>query len=248
MKMTFKILMIAGLLSLASIYAINEKLGRIKNIVTIPWFNFENASEFTYEVSKFVKITNGVTNVTLKTYQSTPSGLGALANQTTNSLGISAAFIRKGFNWVDVKPATEQRPFDGLVKSLDMWVWGGNFNYNLEVHLHDYNDYQYVLSFGSLQFYGWQNLSVEIPNSIPQTENYAPRTRGLTFDKFRIYTAPSERFDRFNVFFDYFKIVTDTFRDYYDGYEVEKVIANEITKGPRNPIYEKETTTTSPSK
>ncbi len=211
---------------------------KMSNIVSIPVFNFESENDFYFNASKFIKMnSNGTTNVTMKAYKNVPNGLGALINTSTNSLGITASWYRKGYNWLDLIPKKEQLPFDGIVKTIDVWVWGGNFNYTLELHLKDYNDYQYVLPLGSLQFFGWQNLTTEIASSIPQLENYVPRRKGLTLLKMRFYSTPTERVDRFHVFLDYFKIVTDTYRDSYDGYELEKVIANEFDQGPKNPIY-----------
>lgn len=239
MKTTIKVFLLATLIGGLFLGAQMMRGGvpKMSNIVSIPWFNFESVDDFTFNASKFIKVTNNVTNVFMKTYKNVPNGLGALIDTSTNSLGITASWYRKGFNWLDLIPKKEQAPFDGIVKTIDVWVWGGNFNYTLELHLKDYNDYQYVLPLGSLQYFGWQNLTTEIASSIPQLENYVPRRKGLTLQKMRFYSTPSERVDRFHVFLDYFKIVTDTYRDSYDGYELEKAIAQDYDVGQKNPIY-----------
>ena len=89
---------------------------------------------------------------------------------------------------------------------------------------------------GNLKYYGWRNLNLKIPPTLPQEEPYAPRSKGLIFQKFRLYAHPSEREDRFHCFFDYFKVVTDKYRDQYDGYELEAVISKETGVGNDN-IY-----------
>ena len=50
-----------------------------------------------------------------------------------------------------------------------------------------------------------------------QQKRILPHLASLTFVKFRIWTAPMERVDNFYVYFNQFKILTDTFESYYDG-------------------------------
>ena len=205
---------------------------KMVNIVTMTWYNFDDINEegdWNVVGSKFAiqdKITHEYIDYV-------PNGLGDNKSASKKSLGFHGAFTRKGYNSIDISPKKPKGPFPGQVDSIDMWVWGGNFSYNLEIHVRDYSDYNYQLPMGSLMYYGWRNLTVKIPNTIPQDEPYAPRKKGLTFIKFRTYSDPHERKDRFHCFFDFFKIVTDTYRDQYDGHEIEKLLSKKVEEGPK---------------
>lgn len=197
---------------------------RSHNVVSIPWFTFDKTEDYKYAVSRYVKVTNGVTNATYRIVNKGPS---TLATQFTNSAYLSGTFLTRGYNWLELIPTKEQAPFPGIVKSIDMWVWGGNYNWNLEVRLKDLNDIEYNLPMANLFYMGWLNHSIEIPNAIPQSEILVGLTKGLSIQKFRVTAAASERPDRFNVFFNTFKIISDTFRPNYDGGDLERLILQE---------------------
>lgn len=190
------------------------------------WQPISNASKFMLYGSRTNE--NGVEfkYPSMKLYQTAPLGIGALSGTSTNSLGVQVSFFRKAYNFFDLIPS-QQKSIPGKVKSIDVWVWGGNYDYTMEVLLSDYMGYTHALSFGSLKFMGWRNLSVLIPSNIPQTELHAPRVKGLKFLSFRFWSSPQERNDRFTVFLDYCKVVTDIFREVYDGADVETILAKE---------------------
>ena len=143
-------------------------------------------------------------------------------------LGIQFKFNRQGDNWVDIIPmmagesgedAPYEIPFRGVVSRLDMWVWGSNYMYQLEVLLRDYQGRVHSLPMGWLNYEGWRNLAVNVPTSVPQTSRYVSEDTSLKFVGFRIRTSQRERVDSFEVFFDQFRVLTDTYRSSYDGYE-----------------------------
>ena len=198
-------------------------------------YNFETADEWLpITGSKFLingKITNeNNTELTLpdmKLYPTRPVGMGVLGDDSTNSLGVTVSWFRRGYNYFVITPKVQKR-IPGRVKSLDVWVWGGNFMYNMEMHIEDYIGYVHALPMGNLHYVGWRNLTVTIPTAIPQDEPYVPRVKGLKFLRFRLWSTPNERKDRFHVFLDYFKAVTDIFREQYDGYSLEQTLAKEL--------------------
>lgn len=199
---------------------------KMSHIVSKIWYNFEEGdpSDFDCATSAFgIKEKTGVARVDF-----VPSGLGESRQDSKQSLHIWTAFERKGYNWIDIFPKDDNRSFPGIVKSFDMWVWGANFLYNLELVLEDYRGYVHSLSMGDLQYFGWRNKNIVMPTTIPQEDPYAPRMKGLRFKKWRIYSTPNERVDRFDCFFDFFKIVTDNYREQYDGWEIEKYLENII--------------------
>ncbi|GAB1483822.1 flagellar filament outer layer protein FlaA [Treponema sp.] len=145
------------------------------------------------------------------------------------SLGIWGRFDRKGYNWIDVFPLAKDAasdspaveiPIMGRARMLDLWVWGSNFNYYMEAYVRDYKGVVHAIDMGDLNFEGWKNLRINIPESIPQSRRTLPRRQGLTLVKFRIWTRPAERVDDFQIYLDQLKVLTDTFESLFDGDEL----------------------------
>ena len=146
--------------------------------------------------------------------------------QELRSLGIRAAFDRRGYNYLEIIPVEEGEggelvpraiPFQGRVQNLDMWVWGSNRSYYVEVQIRDYRGIVHTLHFGDIGFRGWNNLQVQIPTYIPQEVTYVPQRQGLELVKLVLWTRPEERVDQFYVYLDDLKYFTDTFDDPFDG-------------------------------
>lgn len=219
-----KVLIVVGLFSFAVLIAQSFTYNSVKsakNLVSKLWYNFEENGdeEWIVSTSKF-----GIEEKTKQYFlPGVPEALGEAKAETTQSLGVEAAFTSKGYNFVDVA-ITDSKPFFGNVDSINVWVWGGNFDYNIEMHLEDRQGYIYRLPMSSLKYYGWKNLALDIPNTIRQKGRYAPRENGLKFKKFRLYSEPYARKDKFVSVFDYFKIVTDTYSEQFDGYDIEKML------------------------
>ena len=157
-------------------------------------------------------------------YRKEPEG------KTLRVLGIHGKFNRMGYNFVEIYPAKIGKDkdgkeknvpteilFPGRVKNLDLWVWGSNYDYYLEVHVMDYRGINHVLPLGSIKYKGWKNLSVNIPNYIPQSVIYAPALKGLKLVKFVLWTKPTEKVDDFYVYFDEIKVFSDIFENLWDG-------------------------------
>ncbi len=140
-------------------------------------------------------------------------------------LGIHGAFLRKGYNWVEIVPGEGEGesfepkplPIPGRADAIDIWVWGSNHAYQLEVHVRDFQGIDHVLPFGSIQFTGWKNLRVRVPGTIPQTWKYLPRLRNLEVTKLVLWTTPMEKVDDFYLYLDQLKVVSDVFETRYDG-------------------------------
>ena len=108
----------------------------------------------------------------------------------------------------------------GKVRDMNVWVWGSNRAYSLEVQLRDHRGIIHTLDFGSIRYRGWDNLQVNIPSYIPQEVVYVPQRRGLEVAKFVLWTSPRERVDEFFVYFDELRVTTDTFEEPFDGEEL----------------------------
>lgn len=162
--------------------------------------------------------------------RSWPSALYRVEPQNVElgSFGIQAAFDRLGYNYLEIFPVEDEDdangnpvpkgiPIPGRVKNLDMWVWGSNHNYYLDVHLKDYRGIIHVLRLGDLNFRGWQNVKVNIPNSIPQDVAYVPQRQGLELVKLVLWTRPNANVAGFYVYLDEIKVFTDIFESPFDG-------------------------------
>jgi hypothetical protein len=164
-------------------------------------------------------------------------------NQKLQSLGIHAKFDRKAYNTIEIIPTKEQDgktvsspiPIPGRVKSLDLWVWGSNYDYYLEAHLRDINGVDHMMNLGSIKFAGWRNLSVMLPNNIPQTTRYVPSTQTLELTKLVIWTQPSEKVDDFYCYIDQIKVLTDVFESRFDGDELADTdVVGELWKSAKS--------------
>lgn len=172
-------------------------------------------------------------------------------------LGVNGRFNRLGFNYIELFPAVEYngdeddprvitvgdkkylpQPYrlPGIAKAIDIWVWGSNYRYTLEIHIRDSRGVPYVLQMGSLSFKGWRNLTAQIPSSIPQTQNYLPSYLGLTLTKIVVRTEPGEKVDNFFVYFDNMKILTDMHTTPFDGRDLARPEVTDRVWGNANTV------------
>ncbi len=156
-------------------------------------------------------------------------------DRTLRALGVQAAFDRFGYNFLEFIPVetndageTVPRGIDipGMVSNMDIWVWGSNFDYYMDVHVRDYRGMTHVLRLGDIGYVGWRNLRIRIPSYIPQNVRYtaelrngefASNLRSLELVKIVLWTRPEERVNGFFVYLDEIKVETDMYRDPFDG-------------------------------
>lgn len=154
------------------------------------------------------------------------------------SLGIHGKFDRRAYNYIELipvkfaegsgpdsmNPEWEENPIPipGRAKVLDMWVWGSNYRFSMEVHIRDFRGIVHVLHFGSLAYHGWKNLFANIPTNIPQANKYSPSAQALEVIKVVVRTDPREKVDDFYIYFDHFKVLTDMHENPYDGSELSR--------------------------
>jgi hypothetical protein len=145
-------------------------------------------------------------------------------------LGMNIKFNRQGYNSVELIPIILNKdgktydktslPFKGNVKQVDMWIWGANYNYYVEMVLRDYRGAEYRLDVGSIRHVGWKNFVIPIPNSLPQNVVYVPGQKPLSLVKLVIWTTPNEKVSGAYVYIDHIKYLTDVASDLYDGYQL----------------------------
>lgn len=150
-------------------------------------------------------------------------------DRTLRSLGVRAAFTRRGYNYVELTPVEEDEngelqpsgiQIPGTVDTIDVWVWGSNRDYYMDIQLRDFRGVVHTLRMGDLSFRGWGNLSIQVPGSIPQESLYTLQEQGLEIAKIVLWTRPQERVDEFYIYLDELKVVTDMFRERFDGEEL----------------------------
>ena len=207
---------------------------RSQNIQTFVLDSFENPGDWHANFSLFaVKRFNqdkkvyevDTTRSNWTNFTAKPWGVTS-ESETNRCLAVKASFDRKGYNWIEVFPVRQNEaghrvhyplPMRGRVSFIDVWVWGGNFDYRLELHLLDYIGHKHVLDAGWLNYIGWRNIRLPVPAYIPQGERYIPSLRVLRFEKFVLYAHPAERPDGFYVYFDRMQIQTDVHMERFDG-------------------------------
>ncbi len=160
-------------------------------------------------------------------------------------LAVKLAFERQGYNSVELFPLEEKEgkykttnlPFRGRVRQLDMWVWGANYQYEMEIVIMDYRGVEWRLPVGSIHHIGWKNFTVYIPNYIPQSVSYIPSTKRFSLVKVVIWTTPREKVSGAYLYIDHIKYLTDIFESNYDGYNLgqDDTIKNLWDKGPKAP-------------
>jgi hypothetical protein len=198
---------------------------------TIGGRTFTHEFEWRADASRFASVIDGQAFPQLGFVQAWPMALFGInqAGLDIRSLGIWGRFDRRGHNWIDIFPAVVgsgangdptvpfEIPIPGRIQYLDMWVWGSNLNYSLEVFFRDYRGIVHTIPMGSLNFTGWRNMRVRIPPHIPQARRALPRFAGLQLVKFRVWTNPAERVDNFFIYFNQLQILTDIFETLFDG-------------------------------
>jgi hypothetical protein len=211
------ILLILAVPSLLSAQYFGQSFGfQMEDIRSVVLDDFEN-NEKNWQVSASRFTADGFPQ--LKTgIEGAPIALtsGYEVGENKFVLGVRAAFTRKGYNSIWIYPE-EEIVIPGHAKKLDLWVWGGNYYYNLEAHIRDYRGIVHRVQLGSLHFMGWKNMSIEIPRWIPQFVRYLPMEKPLTLVRLVIWTEPVERVDDYIIYIDHLKVLTDVYKRRFDG-------------------------------
>ena len=145
---------------------------------TQPWFVIGSK----FSTANFPKIAYANTWPTAL-YGANPS------KKDIRSLGVAMLFDRKEYNWIDLIPGKKningsdvtyepvELPLPGRVKMLDMWIWSANMDYYMEAYVRDYKGMVYTIPMGDLNFVGWKNLRINIPEGIPPVPKIPSQAR-----------------------------------------------------------------------
>ncbi len=137
-------------------------------------------------------------------------------------MGVRANYEIPGYNWFVVQP---KKPLDlyGVVKSLDCWIWGAGYTYDVQFIVRDFKGFYHVLPAGTLDHYGWKNFRVSIPHWVPQRQKWIPKNKPLKFIRFKVIGRPTSREDNLHVYFDYMQVQTDIYVQRFNGDDLIKL-------------------------
>lgn len=140
-------------------------------------------------------------------------------NDQKKCMAVKTGFIHRGYNWISFMPS-KPVVLPGRAKKLQVWVLGMKYDYDLEIWLRDYKGVMHKVDMGSLNFEGWGSLIRNIPAAIPQQEDTYPKDRPLSIVKIVLRASPTERADRFYIFFDQINVYSDVYQKQFDGMDL----------------------------
>ncbi len=154
--------------------------------------------------------------ITLRSFEGGPSDRVPLegdendAETANRVLGARINFVRRSRSQFTIKPV---RPFyvEGVTKVVSVWVAGRNAAHELQLVVRDFNGNRRVLSMGTLDFSGWKQMSVSIPENIVQTDTHYPDRAGMIIDGFIVRNNLVETSGTFFVYLDDLRALVDVF-------------------------------------
>ncbi|MBP5283065.1 MAG: flagellar filament protein FlaA [Treponema sp.] len=198
-----------------------------KAVETIVIDNFDTDQEWDWDVQTSRFIADGFPLI--KKFEGMPNSLKAYhdKDEPGKVLGVKVKYNRKGDNWFEVFPkqgeGNYEIPFRGTVTQIDFWVWGANYNYNLEVLIRDADGRVHTIKAGNLAFQGWRNIVINVPGYIRQHSRLRSGRPDMTFVGFRIRSDADEAVDDYIIYFDQLKYTTNFLSTIYDGYELRNM-------------------------
>lgn len=157
-----------------------------------------------------------------------PEAMGEPDADNPGVMGVQASFTRRGYNYLEFIPVEDEdddegnpipRGIDipGRPMAIDVWAWGSNYAYYLELQVRDYRGVVHTLKLGDLGYAGWRNLVTDIPNYIPRAVRFVPQRRRMELVKVVLWTRPEESVAGFHFYLDQIKVLTDMFENPFDG-------------------------------
>jgi hypothetical protein len=127
-------------------------------------------------------------------------------------LGVKVQYITRGYNRFAIKP-TKPIVIEGVCQSISCFVAGRNYRHILKVVLLDYFGRRRELIVDKLNFVGWKELVVSIPQHILQTDYHFVDKQGIKFNGFIINCDAQESFGTYYIYFDELRAMTDIFNE-----------------------------------
>lgn len=131
-----------------------------------------------------------------------------ITRKNEHVLGIKSYVVERGYDRVEVLPPNEYI-IRGKAKELKVWALGRKIRHTLFVKFRDYRGKLHKIKVGRLDFWGWKELSVNIPGWMPQSPTYAMLDKNLHFVSFFIESDRFEAPGTYYVYLDNFRIISD---------------------------------------
>ena len=107
----------------------------------------------------------------------------------------------------------------GNVQAIKIWVLSRGYDYTLKAWLEDWHGDTHIIKLGDLKHIGWKSLHGEVPNHVYQVKGPSSGSRSLILRRLQIHSENknlSEE-DMVYLFFDQLRIVTNLYKQFYDG-------------------------------
>jgi hypothetical protein len=127
-------------------------------------------------------------------------------------LGVKVQYIARGYNWFAIRPV-KPIVIEGVCQHISFFVVGRNYKHTMKILVLDYFGRERELVADKLNFVGWKELIVPIPDNISQTDYHFPDKQGIKFNGFLIETDPLEAFGVYYIYFDELRALTDIFNE-----------------------------------
>ncbi|MCK4799114.1 MAG: flagellar filament protein FlaA [Spirochaetes bacterium] len=132
--------------------------------------------------------------------------------ETKKVLGVKVQYIARGYNWFSIRPI-KPIVIEGVCQSISCYVAGRNYRHLLKIFILDYFGRERQLVMDKLNFIGWKELIVSIPDAIIQTDYHFVEKQGIKFNGFIVECDPSETYGTYYIYFDELRAVTDIFNE-----------------------------------
>jgi len=127
-------------------------------------------------------------------------------------LGVRVDYISRGYNAFTIKPV---KPIiiEGICQNLSFWVAGRNYKHTLKIMIQDFFGNERQVYVGPLNFIGWKELVVSIPETVNQRDFHFIDKQGIKFNGFLIECDPTETYGVYYIYFDELRASTDVFNE-----------------------------------
>ena len=109
----------------------------------------------------------------------------------------------------------------GVVEKISVWVLSRNYNYDLEAIIQDTDGRSALVSFGTLNFVGWQPLTATIPKKLSQDiQSKEFGSINLILRRLQLRAKENAKLENIYLFFDELRVLTSVSRFSYEGQEI----------------------------
>ncbi|NIZ18703.1 flagellar filament outer layer protein FlaA [Entomospira culicis] len=125
-------------------------------------------------------------------------------------LGARVQFIRRALSHFTIK-SVNPLLIEGVTKTISVQVAGRNVPHTLSIVIRDYEGRRHELVMGKLDFAGWKQLSVSIPESVVQKDRHYGHLAGIFVEEFIVRADLEEARGVYLLWLDDLRAVVDLY-------------------------------------